>query len=275
MIPYPFKVEPKENKFILNSETRIDFSPELMQVVNYLRDLICSSTGFSLATNLETNNKNTISLVLQETSEMLNSEGYQLSIDIDNVVIEAKTHQGIFYGIQTLRQLFPIEIESREVIEEFIWTVPCMSIFDNPRFKWRGLMFDVGRHFHDVDTIKRTIDLLALMKMNVFHWHLTEDQGWRIEIKKYPKLVEIGSKREDTKIGGWTSKIFRGKPHKGFYTQEQIKEIVEYANERFITVIPEIEIPGHSSAAIASYPDLSCEGKEISVPTKFGIFFGL
>ncbi len=272
MIPYPSKVEHKEGKFNLNSETRIDFSPELIQVVNYLKDLICSSTGFSLPSNLEVYMKNTISLVLQDSSEILNSEGYQLSINTDNIIIEAKTHQGMFYGIQTLRQLFPIEIESREVIEKFIWTVPCMSIVDNPRFKWRGLMFDVGRHFHNVDTLKRTIDLLALMKMNIFHWHLTEDQGWRIEIKKYPKLIEIGSKREDTKIGGWVSKTFREKPHEGYYTQEQIKEIVEYADERFITIIPEIEIPGHSSAAIASYPDLSCEGKQISVPSKFGIF---
>ncbi|MHA1482758.1 MAG: beta-N-acetylhexosaminidase [Candidatus Heimdallarchaeaceae archaeon] len=272
MIPYPSKVEFKTGKFTLNSETKIDISPELTDITDYLIDLINSSTGFSLSTNLEASRKNTISLVLHETSEILTSEGYQLSINLDNIIIEAKTHQGIFYGIQTLRQLLPIEIESREEIKEFIWTVPCISIVDNPRFIWRGLMFDVGRHFHDVATIKRTLDLLALMKMNVFHWHLTEDQGWRIEIKKYPKLVEIGSKREDTRIGGWTSKKFRGKPHKGHYTQEQIKEIVEYASERFIKVIPEIEIPGHSSAAIASYPDLSCEGKRINVPTKFGIF---
>jgi hexosaminidase len=272
MIPYPSKVVLKDNKFTLNSETRISFSPELMQVVDYLKELIINSTGFSLATNFEDKKKNTISLVLNDTNKRLNTEGYQLSINTDNIIIEAKTHQGIFYGIQTLRQLFPIEIESREVIEEFIWTVPCMSIVDNPRFKWRGLMFDVGRHFHDVDTIKRTIDLLALIKMNIFHWHLTEDQGWRIEIKKYPKLIEIGSKRKDTKIGGRTSNKFRGKSHKGHYTQEQIKEIVEYASKRYITVIPEIEIPGHSSAAIASYPELSCENKEINVPTNFGIF---
>ncbi len=272
MIPYPSKVEPKEGKFTLNGKTRISFSPDLVQVADYLKNLIRSSTGFNLATNLEANKKNTIILVLHDTSEILNSEGYQLSINLDKITIKAKTHQGIFYGIQTLRQLFPIEIESRELIEELIWSVPCMSVIDKPRFKWRGLMFDVGRHFHSIDTIKRTIDLLALLKMNVFHWHLTEDQGWRIEIKKYPKLIEIGSKREDTKIGGWTSKKFRGKPHKGHYTQEQIKEIVEYASERFITVIPEIEMPGHSSAAIAAYPHLSCESKEITVPTKFGIF---
>ena len=188
MIPYPSKVEFKACKFTINSETRISFSPELTYVTDYLIDLINNSTGFSLAVNLEANKKNTISLVLHDTSKILTSEGYQLSINLDNIIIEAKTHQGIFYGIQTLRQLLPIEIESREVIKEFIWTVPCMSIVDNPRFRWRGLMFDVGRHFHDVATIKRTLDLLALMKMNVFHWHLTEDQGWRIEIKKYPKL---------------------------------------------------------------------------------------
>ena len=272
MIPYPSKVEFKESKFTLNSETRIKYSLELAKVAEYLRDLINRSTGFFLATTLESVDENVVNLILLESSEILGVEGYQLSIDLDCITIEAKTHQGIFYGIQTLRQLFPVEIESREIIEDFIWVVPCVSIVDNPRFKWRGLMFDVGRHFHDVDTIKRTIDLLALLKMNIFHWHLTEDQGWRIEIKKYPKLIEVGSKREDTKIGGWTSKKFRGKQHKGYYSQEQIKEIVEYAGERFITVIPEIEIPGHSSAAIASYPDLSCESKEINVPTKFGIF---
>ncbi|GAH78903.1 unnamed protein product, partial [marine sediment metagenome] len=178
MIPYPSKVEFKKSKFTLNSKTRISFSPDLMQVADYLKDLIRSSTGFNLANNLEANKKNTISLVLHDTSEILNSEGYKLSINTDNIIIESRTHKGIFYGIQTLRQLFPIEIESREVIEELIWTVPCMSVVDTPRFKWRGLMFDVGRHFHDVETIKRTIDLLALLKMNIFHWHLTEDQGW-------------------------------------------------------------------------------------------------
>ena len=192
--------------------------------------------------------------------------GYILEITRSTVTIQGKTHIGLFYGIQSLKEIL-LDSKRRNINE-----VRCGKIQDFPRFSWRGFMIDSGRHFHPVSTIKKLLDIMALLKMNVFHWHLTEDQGWRIEIKKYPKLTEIGSKRKNTNISHFWEKNFTGEPHEGFFTQEEIKEVVQYASERFITVIPEIELPGHSVAAIASYPELSCTGEQIEVAIDRGIF---
>jgi hexosaminidase len=205
------------------------------------------------------------------TVESLGREGYRLEVQAEVVIIEALTPTGIFYGIQSLRQLLPVEVEERHPIPGADWSIPCQVITDRPRFAWRGFMLDEGRHFHGKETVLQTLDLMALQKLNVFHWHLTEDQGWRIEIKKYPRLTEVGSRRAGTRQG-FTDGQHDGVVHGGFYTQDEIREIVAYAAHRHITVVPEIEMPGHSLAALAAYPELSCIGGPFEVSTHFGIF---
>ncbi|HJY13159.1 MAG TPA: beta-N-acetylhexosaminidase, partial [Flavobacterium sp.] len=196
-------------------------------------------------------NKNYIKLTSQNNVQGLKSEGYTLRSDKNGVEINGNAAIGTFYGMQTLIQLLPVE-KSKSL------AIAAVNIQDEPRFAYRGAMLDVGRHYFPVAFVKKYIDYLALHKMNYFHWHLTEDQGWRIEIKKYPKLTEIGSKRNGSIIGSYPGKGSDNTPEGGFYTQEEVKDIVKYASERFITVIPEIEMPGHGGAAIAAYPELSC-----------------
>jgi len=271
MIPQPYNLKIEDGKFVFTEATKIYASKDLLAVLNYFKNLISKPTGYKFEDTSKRLSSNSVNLELDESLKDLSPEGYILEVSPDLINIRAPQPAGVFYGIQTLRQLLPVEIESDEIVKEIEWSVLCLIIEDYPRFKWRGFMFDSGRHFFNVEDIKDYIDLIAFFKMNTFHWHLTEDQGWRIEIKKYPKLTEIGSKRADTRIGGWTSKKTRGKTHKGYYTQDQIREVIQYAEERFIRVIPEIDIPGHSSAAIASYPELGCTKKKIDVPIKFGV----
>ncbi|MDP5092104.1 MAG: beta-N-acetylhexosaminidase, partial [Polaribacter sp.] len=189
-------------------------------------------------------------------------------INKNQIKISAKSSKGAFYAVQSLLQLLPPKTTSKSI------AIQCLEIKDEPKFVYRGMHLDVSRHFFSVDFIKKYLDLMAMLKMNTFHWHLTDDQGWRIEIKKYPKLQEIAAFRKETLIGHFSDEPqqFDGKKYGGFYTQEQIKEIVSYASERQITVIPEIEMPGHSQAAIAAYPELGCTGKQIEVATKWGVF---
>jgi hexosaminidase len=200
----------------------------------------------------------------------LGREGYQLTVGPTAITLEGSDPAGVFYGLQTLRQLLPVEIEARPGKLDGPWQVPNCEMVDQPRFAWRGFMLDEGRYFHGKDTVLQTLDLMALQKLNVFHWHLTEDQGWRIEIKKYPRLTEIGSKRAGTSQGFYGP--HNGVPHGGFYTQAEIREIVEYAARRQILVVPEIGMPGHSLAALAAYPELSCTGGPFDVATHFGIY---
>ncbi len=232
----------------------------------------CSLRYLESETNDTTtqNNRGKVPIILREemgVTKSQNHEGYVLEINDSSILIRGETEPGIFYAIQTLIQLLPMPREEpQEEIE-----IPCIKIVDYPRFPWRGFMLDVGRHFFPSEEVKRLLDTMAMLKMNRFHWHLTEDQGWRIEIERYPKLVEIGSIRKDTQIGGILSKKREGKPHSGYYTQEEIRDIVEYAKRRFIEVIPEIDIPGHSTAALAAYPEYSCREIPIEVETTFGI----
>lgn len=184
-------------------------------------------------------------------------EGYKLTINKNSITLFASDLSGLYYAFQSLLQLFPLE-------RKFSYLLPCLEIEDAPRFKWRGVHLDVCRHFFPIEFIKKYIDILAIYKINTFHWHLTEDQGWRIEIKKYPKLIEIGSNRKET--------MGDGIPHGGYYTQDQIREVVKYAKEKFITVVPEIEMPGHALAALTSYPEFSCTGGPFDVETKWGVF---
>ena len=205
------------------------------------------------------------SIVLSLDNTLSNDEGYELSVSKEQISVKGKTEAGVFYGIQTLHKALPVTDGTT------LAAIPCGSVKDYPRFGYRGFMVDVGRHFFSVDYLKEIIDMLALHNVNYFHWHLTEDQGWRIEIKKYPKLTEIGSKRKGT-IKERGSKELDSIPVSGYYTQEEAKEIVRYAAERYITVIPEIDMPGHMLAALASYPELGCTGGPYEVATNFGVF---
>ena len=192
-------------------------------------------------------------------------EGYVLNITSNQVTVNGQTEAGVFYGVQTIHKALPI------TNGKALGALPAGTVKDFPQYGYRGFMIDVGRHFFSVDYLKELIDVMALHNINIFHWHLTEDQGWRIEIKKYPKLTEIGSVRKETITAPGSGK-FDGTPVSGFYTQEEAKEIVEYAKERFITVIPEVDMPGHMLAALASYPELGCTGGPYEVATKFGVF---
>ena len=244
LIPAPVSLQQQEGRFTLTSNSAFKAaSPEAKSVADFFAKKLKTSTGFNLSISETEGN---IALNVDPALEM-NAEGYKLVVTPNNIEITAKTAAGVFYGMQTVLQLLPAEIESKNVVKTD-WTLPCVTIEDAPRFAYRGLMCDPCRHFMTVEEVKRQIDVMAMLKINTFHWHLTEDQGWRMEIKKYPKLTEVGATRQEGE----------GTTHSGFYTQEEMKEVVAYAAERFITVIPELETPGHELAAIAAYPHLSC-----------------
>ncbi len=262
IIPIPLELTQNEGIFILSKDV-VFVSPneETDKIVSYFTAKIKNSTGYSLKKNKDKPNANYINLSVV-TDIDVNNEGYLLTVDKKGVDIKAKTPRGLFYGMQTVMQLLPAEIESSTQINYIAWQIPAVTIKDEPRFKYRGQHLDVCRHFVDVDFIKKQLDVLAMFKINTFHWHLTEDQAWRIEIKKYPKLMEVSTKR--TEGEGYVYGSF-------FYTQEQVKEIVAYAKERFIEVIPEIELPGHAVAALAAYPEFSCTGGPFEVRKIWGV----
>lgn len=252
IIPKPVLLETLNGQFLLDASTKISGTVELVNEGEYLAGLV------GLKYDISDSEGGDIILKLDESIE--EEEGYTLAVSYDKIVVAGKTSTGVFYGIQTLRQLMPIAIESSENLAEI--TIPAVTIKDSPRFGYRGMHLDVARHFYPVDFVKKYIDLIAMHKMNTLHWHLTEDQGWRIEIKKYPKLTEVGAFRNGTIIGHHPGEGNTEEQYGGFYTQEEVKDIVKYASDRHVTVIPEIELPGHSSAAIASYPNLSCFPEE-------------
>ena len=204
----------------------------------------------------------------------LPAEAYRLIVDADKALVEASSLNGVIYAIQTIKQLLPVQIYGKELAAEQDWTIPCVEINDAPRFGYRGMMLDVARHFFTVDQVKKCLDLMEIHKLNTFHWHLTDDQGWRIEIKKYPRLTQIGSVRKETLIGHYRdNKGYDGTPYgEGmWYTQDQIREVVAYAASKGITVIPEIDLPGHMVGALSAYPELGCTGGPYEVRTKWGI----
>lgn len=268
LFPQPQHLETGDGQFVLNAETIIITSEEAIGklLVNYL----APATGFELAIQPETEeDTNTITLMLSDDAHD-NVEGYHLTVTADRIAISAPRPEGLIFGIQTLRQLLPAAIVGDEVADDIEWSIPAVTITDAPAFTWRGLHLDVGRHMFPVDFIKKFIDLLAFYKCNTFHWHLTEDQGWRIEIKQYPKLTEISSQRAETPIPA-NRHQGDGKPYGGFYTQDEVRDIVAYAAERHITVVPEIEMPGHVVAVLAAYPELGCVGEGYEVRTTWGI----
>ncbi|MFX0156191.1 MAG: beta-N-acetylhexosaminidase [Candidatus Hodarchaeota archaeon] len=270
IIPEPVLLNMSSGKFILTEQTRIYSDINLIKFSKYLKNLLIPATGFNLVvkeTGDKSNSDTSINLKLTNSKEDLAFEGYKIEISSKDINITAPYPAGIFYGIQTLRQLLPFEIENNVRVEGIEWQIPCLKLKDFPRFSWRGFMLDEARHFQGKKTVKKILDIMSLLKLNKFHWHLTDDQGWRIEIKKYPKLIEIGSKREETQVGGLFSKKRDGIPYSGYYSQEDAREIIEFANERFIQIIPEIDMPGHTRAALASYPNLSCKGYPFRVST--------
>lgn len=256
LIPKPVSVQPGGALFELKNNTVIRFAegdPEMQRISGYLAGLLNPATGFSLAVQSagEMPASNYILLETDASGSQQGKEGYTLTVGTENIVLTANSAEGVFRGIQTLRQLLPAAIESPEK-KEGPWNIPACVIRDYPVYSYRGAMLDVARHFFGVNDVKRFIDLIAAYKMNVLHLHLADDQGWRIEIKAWPALTEIGS---TTQVGG-------GKG--GFYSQDEYREIVQYAADRFITIVPEIDMPGHTNAALASIPELNPDNK----PTK-------
>lgn len=260
IIPAPASLTVKEGKFKLSSISSFCVSSSEARVVaEFFASKLKNSTGLSLPIT-EKEKSGCIILSINIALDM-NEEGYQLRMAPDKVNILAKTAKGLFYGMQTFMQLLPAEVESPSEVKGMAWEAACISVDDAPRFAYRGFLLDPCRHFIPVENVKKHLDVLSLFKINTMHWHLTDDQGWRIEIKKYPKLTEVGSIRMEGE----------GVEHSGYYTQENIKEIVAYASERFITVIPELELPGHELAAIAAYPELSCKGEAVKPRIIWGV----
>ena len=265
VVPMPLEINTTQQaSFLLKSGVTVYYpagNEKMQRNAEFLASYVKAQTGIELQVQAGEGGKGGIVLQLGLAND--NPEAYQLKVDANQVVISSPSEAGVFYGIQTLRKA--VDVAEGSNVE-----LPAVEINDQPRFGYRGMMLDVGRHFFSMDEIKTYIDMMALHNINRFHWHLSEDQGWRIEIKKYPKLTEIGSMRKETVIGHNSGK-YDGKPYGGFYTQEQAKEIVAYAAERYITVIPEIDLPGHMQAALAAYPELGCTGGPYEVWTQWGV----
>ena len=271
VIPLPQEVSLTEAEpFYLTRSTSIAY-PEgndlLKRNAEFLAEYVKESAGFDLSAQAYKEGAEPAgqAIVLKLNPAIGNPEGYTIDISAGQVSVEGQTENGVFYGIQTLRKSIPATTDAWNVV------LPAGHIADAPRFAYRGMLLDVCRHFFPVEFVKEYIDLLALHNMNTFHWHLTDDQGWRIEIDKYPKLTEVGSQRKCTVIGRNTQE-YDSTPYGGFYTKEQAKEIVEYAKQRYITVIPEVDLPGHMLAALAAYPELGCTGGPYEVSPRWGIF---
>ncbi|MGC5342159.1 beta-N-acetylhexosaminidase [Streptomyces sp. DT171] len=259
MIPAPLSVDTPADagSFALDQNTVIDAAPGTEGVARLLRATVGAATGLPLAPG-SGDGRGAIRLRLDPAAaDELGPEGYRLDVDADGATLVGVTAAGVFRGTQTVRQLLGPEAYRRAPVDQDrTWSIPGGSVSDRPRFAWRGLMIDVARHFLPKEDVLRYLDLLAAHKLNVFHFHLTDDQGWRIEIKRHPRLTEVGAWRSRTKYGHRASELWDETPYGGFYTQDDIREIVAYAAERHISVVPEIDIPGHSQAAIAAYPEL-------------------
>lgn len=263
LLPQAQEISYTPGFFKMNDHPVISYSGDLKNEAQLLQTAL--SAGFSFNATIKDSGKGDINLMIDPAVLPDKPEGYQLEVASGKVNITANSSAGILNGVQTLRQIIK-EKDGKYVIQR-------ARISDYPAFSWRAVMLDEGRYFKGKEVVKDLLDNMAELKMNTFHWHLTNDQGWRIEIKKYPKLTEVGAFRDSSEINHFGSDIYDGKPHGGFYTQEDIKEIVDYASKRHITIVPEISMPGHASAAIASYPWLGTSGKQIKVPGKFGVHY--
>ncbi|GAB2568180.1 glycoside hydrolase family 20 protein [Spirosoma areae] len=280
LIPFPARFSGQPGQFTLSANTRLIIAPatdaSVRGVAQTFANQVKTATGLALpvAPTTPALAKGAHIFLSLNKKLALGDEGYKLTVTPGRVLAEAATPKGLFYATQTLRQLFPVGPPPQAPRSTL--TMPACAITDKPRFGYRGLHLDVSRHFMPVSFVKKFINVMAMHKQNTFHWHLTDDQGWRIEIKKYPKLTQVGSKRAETLIGQYTQNYpqqFDGKPHGGFYTQDEIRDVVRYAQSQFVTIVPEIEMPGHALAALAAYPELSCDpAKTYQVATKWGVF---
>jgi len=263
IIPEPVLMTKSSGHFILPENVMVQAmaTPEMKFVTDHLQERISTATGSFISTSSNAASA-IIKLVLNERANaQLGKEGYQLSVTPTQITMRANTETGLFYAVQTLLQLFPKEIESKDLAKDVQWKVPCVEIKDYPRVGWRGLMFDVARHFFTKNEVKQYIDAMSKYKYNILHLHLTDDEGWRLEIKGLPKLTEVGAwnVKKIGSFGEFTPPAAdEPRNYGGFYTQDDIKEIIQYAKERFVNILPEIDVPGHSLAVIASYPELSC-----------------
>ena len=276
-IPNPVKLTPMDGVFTLTADTIIVASGAALTFGHALAQALAPATGYWLTVVPSHSSVHSIVIEIAPDLVHLGAEGYRLNVTPESVTLHAPQPAGLFYGVQSLLQLLPPHILRQAQVDNAAWTIPCVEIEDYPAFGWRGAMLDVGRHFMPKSFVKKFIDLLALHKLNTFHWHLTEDQGWRIEIKQYPRLTQIGAWRKETLLGkpdesNPQNDRFDGKPHGGFYTQDDVREIVAYAHARHINVVPEIEMPGHAQAAIAAYPELGNTGQPTEVGTTWGIY---
>lgn len=267
LIPKPQTVDFMKGVFDVEPEVYI-YAPEEFKVAqDFLKEFVKKHPGIEAKGGVEPGGTFQLKMV-----DSMPKEGYRLRVDQKGVNIQAADPAGAFWAVQTLRQLMPAGMENGSYTGTL--SIPYVDISDAPAFPYRGMHLDVGRHFFDKEFIKEYIDALSMLKMNYFHWHLTEDQGWRIEIKKYPKLTTHAAYREETLIGHYNDQPqrFDGQRYGGFYTQEEIKEVVAYAQSRNVTIIPEIEMPGHAQAAVSAYPELGCTGEQVPVATKWGVF---
>jgi hexosaminidase len=271
IIPMPQKLETQTGVFVVNDKTVIVENVGWTAVAQLLNEQLNAVGGWDKKVMPYSKKliKGSIQFVQNDN---IPEEGYKLQVSPSQVIITAKTDKGAFYGVQTLLQLLPKEVFGETKSMGVKWIIPCCTIEDAPRYSYRGLHLDVGRHFSSVSFVKKYIDLIALHKFNTFHWHLTEDQGWRIEIKRYPLLTQVGSKRKQTLVGHYGSNKYDGKEYGGFYTQAEIKEVIAYAKSKFVTIVPEIEMPGHAQAALAAYPEYGCNQDKIyQVHTTWGV----
>jgi len=266
LIPIPKQIEFANEFFELDKSTVILSQDSISFEALFLKETIKLKTGLDLPIKSTYTKENSIQLLIQIPDTIgFDREKYELSISKKGVQLLSFSNQGLFYGIQTFLQFIPFQKSDKVKIQ-------VVSISDSPKFKWRGMHLDVSRHFFSIDFIKKYIDYIAMYKMNTFHWHLTDDQGWRIEIQKYPKLTKVGAWRKGSMVGHYSEQKFDTIRYGGFYTQEEIKEVVKYAQQRHVTIVPEIEMPGHALAALASYPEFSCTGGPFEVAKGWGVF---
>jgi len=270
IVPYPASVEKTDGSFVIGSDIKIIAGKDAAVPAAALADALKIALGKDVkVSGRAMRSKNTISLKIdQGLLDEHGREAYRLTVTDSKITVQGASAAGVFYGVQTLRQMLPAEA-FKSAAESY--SIPCINILDYPAFAWRGLMVDSGRHYMPVEGIKRFIDTMAFYKFNTMHWHLTEDQGWRIEIKKYPKLTEVGSIRAESPKVGKRRKGDGKQYGPYFYTQDQIKDIVAYAQARFVTIVPEIEMPGHSIAALTAYPELGCTGGPYKVRCRWGV----
>ena len=278
IVPRPESLAVGRGRFVINANTVIYTDAASADVARRFAASLLPATGLAIPVRVGAAPATGIVVERNQRLTRLGDEGYELSVTARRVSVRAKERAGVFYGFQTIRQLLPPQVFRGAKVDSVAWAIPAVRIVDRPRFAWRGAHLDVGRHFMPKEFVKKYIDLIALQKMNTFHWHLTEDQGWRLEIRKYPRLTQIGAWRTQTVVGRQNSRTdsttwqFDGLRHGGFYTQDDAREIVAYARDRFVNVVPEIEMPGHALAAIASYPELGVTGQPADVGTRWGIY---